>query len=200
MSSVWRRIFAIVLVLLMFGTGFAYAGAATIISPAQNAITTSSSLLISVKVTEPRTVRVTVYEEKISREAEDGSREYLAVDVSRFTKDDLAKIADVYDGKEAETLSTGVAASRYSSVIRSAAVNYTNTGDLGFYTKQISDVTPGLYRVRVETLGEDETVIEAVSSFVAVQKKAEEEKPSLFEGKQTSAVRAIQNVLKSLFK
>ena len=200
MSSAWRRIFAIVLILVMLGGSFVYAGGATIISPAQNTVTTSSSLLVSVKLTEPRTIRVTVYEEKTSREAADGTKEYVSTDVSKFTKDDLAKIADVYDGKDAKTLSTGATASRYASVVYSAAVTYTGTGDLSFYTKQLTDVSPGLYRVRVETLAEDETVTETVSSFVAVQKKAEEAKPNLFESKQTSAVRAIQNVLKSLFK
>ena len=201
MSSIWRRILSLVLVLLLLGTGFVYAGGATIISPAQNTVTTSSSLLVSVKLTEPQTIRVTVYEEKNSRENADGSKEYTSVDVSKFNKEDLGKIADVYAGKEAQTLSTGAVASKYSSIVYSTAVTYTNTSDVSFYTKQLSSVSPGLYRVRVEVLADDETVAETQNSFVAIQKKDEEKKQTnLFESKQTSAVKAIQNVLKSLFK
>ncbi len=200
MSSAWRRIFAIILVLVLLSGSFVYAGGATIISPAQNTVTTSSSLLVSVKLTEPVTIRVTVYEEKISTEAADGTKQYTSVDVSKFTKDDLGKIADVYAGKEGQTLSTGAVAAKYASVVYSKAVTFTGTGDVSFYTKQLSDITPGLYRVRVERLGENDSILETQSSFVAVQKKAEESKTNLFETKQTSAVRAIQNVLKSLFK
>ena len=46
-----RQFTAVLFVVLMFGTGFAFAGAAAIVSPASNTIIYSDSLLVSVKET-----------------------------------------------------------------------------------------------------------------------------------------------------
>ena len=83
--------------------------------------------------------------------------------------------------------------------------------EIGFYTKQIS-VTPGLYKIKAETLEtvmdwpegatepvEKVIVTETTSSLVAVKKKPEEKK-QVFQNNSTGAVTFIRKILKGLFK
>ena len=92
------------------------------------------------------------------------------------------------------------------------AALYTNTADIGFYTKQIT-VTPGLYKVKAETLEtvmewseEEQKLVEktlvsqTVSSLVAVKTKPEEEKTQVFQDSATGAVTFIRKILKNLFR
>lgn len=188
-----KRITAIILVCVLLAAGAVFgADAASIVSPAANSIVYTDSLLVSVKVTELKTIRVSVYEEKT------GTAETLAsVDVSKFTEEDLKAAADT----------------KYSEVLLGEAALYTNTADIGFYTKQIA-VTPGLYKVKAETLEtvmewseEEQKLVEktlvsqTVSSLVAVKTKpAEEEKTQVFQDTATGAVTFIRKILKGLFK
>ena len=59
-----RRITAIILAIAVLATGFVFADAAAIVSPAANSIVYTDSLLVSVKVTELKTIRVSVYAER----------------------------------------------------------------------------------------------------------------------------------------
>ena len=63
----FKRITAFVLTIVMLACSVSFAAdpAATIVSPVANSISTSDSILVSVKLNQPGTVRVTVYEEKI---------------------------------------------------------------------------------------------------------------------------------------
>ena len=188
-----RRITALILVLVLLAAGLCFgADAASIVSPAANSIVYTDSLLVSVKVTELKTIRVSVYEEKI-----DAQDKQTSVDVSKFTEEDLKTAAET----------------KYTDVLLGEAALYTNTADIGFYTKQIS-VTPGLYKVKAETLEtvmewseaeqklvEKTLVTQTVSSLVAVKTKpAEEEKTQVFQDTSAGAVTFIRKILKGLFK
>ena len=186
------RIVCLILVFAMLATGIVFADAAAIVSPAANSIVYTDSLLVSVKVTELKTIRVSVYEEKVvSGDA------LVTADVSKFTEADLKAAAG---------------SGKYTDVLLGEAAEYTNTVEIGFYTKQVS-VTPGLYKVKAETLEtvmewpEDATepvekviVTETKSSLVAVKKKPEEEKQQVFQNNSTGAVTFIRKILKGLFK
>ena len=187
-----RRIASLILVFAMLATSFVFADAAAIVSPAANSIVYTDSLLVSVKVTVLKTIRVSVYAEKIY-----SGDKLVTPDVSKFTEADLKAAAG---------------SGKYTDVLLGEAATYTNTVEIGFYTKQIS-VTPGLYKVKAETLEtvmewpegatepvEKVIVIETKSSLVAVKKKPVEEKPQVFQNNSTGAVTFIRKILKGLLK
>ncbi len=206
-----RSIVAFALCVVLMASTVCFASSAAIVSPAENSIIQGDSFLVSVKVTEKKTVRVTVYEE-----LESSGEELVSASVAKYTTDDLAAIASTaaIAAKNAEAaegegavddttykLSDGTTAKTYTSRVYSEAAEYTNTKDIGFYTKQFSSVKPGLYRVTVETLDEEGEVAEVLHSYVAVKKKPAEEKTTLFQNQQGStAIKFIQNLLKNLFR
>ena len=187
-----RRITAIILAIAVLATGLVFADAAAIVSPAANSIVYTDSLLVSVKVTELKTIRVSVYAEKVA-----SGDKLVNADVSKFTEADLKAAAG--DPK-------------YTDVLLGEAAEYTNTVEIGFYTKQIA-VSPGLYKVKAETLEkvmewpegaeapvEKVIVTETKSSLVAVKKKPTEEKTQVFQNNSTGAITFIRKILKGLFK
>ncbi len=187
-----RRIASLILVFAMLATGIVFADAAAIVSPAANSIVYTDSLLVSVKVTELKTIRVSVYAEKVV-----SGDKLVNADVSKFTEADLKAAAG---------------SGKYTDVLLGEAATYTNTVEIGFYTKQIA-VTPGLYKVKAETLEtvmewpegatepvEKIIVTETKSSLVAVKKKPVEEKPQVFQNNSTGAVTFIRKILKGLLK
>lgn len=187
-----KRVAALTMVIVMLAVNFVFAAGVSIVSPASNSIVYTDSLLVSVKVTEPKTIRVTVYEKRVK--AGDSS---VAADVSGVTSDNIAAYA---------------ADAKFSDVVISKAEDYTNTGEIGFYTKQLS-VKPGLYKVKVETL---ETVIEwppeggdpveavivtdTASSVVAVKTKPAEQKQTTLTTNSSGALTFIHKILKSIFR
>ena len=187
-----RRIASLILVFAMLATSFVFADAAAIVSPAANSIVYTDSLLVSVKVTELKTIRVSVYAEKVV-----SGDKLVNADVSKFTEADLKAAAG---------------SGKYTDVLIGEAAEYTNTVEIGFYTKQIS-VQPGLYKIKAETLEtvmewpegatepvEKVIVTETKSSLVAVKKKPVEEKKQVFQNNSTGAVTFIRKILKGLFK
>ena len=188
-----RRIVSLILVFAFLATGLVFAAdAAAIVSPAANSIVYTDSLLVSVKVTELKTIRVSVFAEKVA-----SGETLVTPDVSKFTEADLQAAAG---------------SGKYTDVLLGEAAYYTNTVEIGFYTKQIA-FTPGLYKVTADTLEtvmewpegaaepvEKVIVTEVKSSLVAVKKKPVEEKPQVFQDNSTGAVTFIRKILKSLFK
>jgi hypothetical protein len=199
---------ALLAVLLAFDAAFA----ASIVSPTDCSIAYSDSLLVSVKLSDSATVRVTVYKEQTGSEkevtADDGSVEketvYSDVDASNLTVNDLAAIAagkKTDDSGKLILLSTGSGIPDYHDEVFASSVEYSNqSAGIGFYTKKLSDVKPGLYKVVVETLDNRKEVTETVVSYTAVKEK-QEEKKSIFESiSQSSALKFLQNLLRGLFK
>ena len=187
-----RRIVSLILVFAMLSTGIVFADAAAIVSPAANSIVYTDSLLVSVKVTELKTIRVSVYAERVV-----SGDKLVNADVSKFTEADLKAAAG---------------SGKYTDVLIGEAATYTNTVEIGFYTKQIS-VSPGLYKIKAETLEtvmewpegatdpvEKVIVTETKTSLVAVKKKPVEEKKQVFQNNSTGAVTFIRKILKGLFK
>ena len=203
----FKRITAVLMIVFLCSTSFAFAGAAAIVSPAASTIVYSDSLLVSIKVTEPKTIRVTVYEEK-----ETSEELLVSAKVAAYTEADLAIIASaktqtgtlegaVGVAAAAEpTLSDGTAVKEYTSVAMGDAASYTCDSTLGFYTKQISSVSPGLYRIQVETLNNEGAVSEVIHSVVAVKTKPVEVKNNIFQAPQTGALQFLQTLLRNLFR
>lgn len=204
----YKRIVAIVITVILLCSSLVFAGAAVIVSPPSNVIIYSDSFLVSVKVAEPKTIRVTVYEQK-----EMNNEQLFSVNVTNMNSEDLALIAKgpapSVTGEAAATetvaanvatLSDGTAVKDYVPVALSEAATYTCTGQLGFYTKQMDNVKPGLYKIQVETISSDAEVTETVSNFVAVKVKPAAVKVNIFETPQTGALQFLQTLLKNLFR
>lgn len=198
------RVIAGVLAALLMSSLLSFAAVATIVSPATNAILYSDSILVSVKVTDARTVRVTVFEEK-----EQKGEELVAAAVASFNEKDLALIAAKKirglnglpaPGEGDGTTSDGQAVKSYVSTTISPAADYVCGDALGFYTKKVSDLKPGLFRVQVDTLQADGTIAETAHSLVAVKTKPPEEKSAIFPTPQPGAFQFLQTILKSIFR
>lgn len=209
MKSV-RRIIAIVCVFVVLASTSVFASA-SIISPSKNSIFYSDSFLVSVKLSDAEKIRVTVYEKKDSKQVEvvsesgavEKKTQYFSVDVSALTEDDIALIAagKLLDDKgEPVLLSTGESVKKYTDFTVGEAELFSNESGISFYTKQVSEVQPGLYRVKVELLDADGLVKSASSSVIAVKDKSLAPQDDVLDAPQPGAVTVIQNLLKSIFK
>jgi len=179
--------------------------AVSVVSPVANSIMYTDSVLVSVKLTEKATVNVTVYEEKdvTGVTVLNPAGELVSVDVSKLKEEDLA-ILSTYrtaaENAEVPVLSDGSKAKKYTDSVFCETVKYTNSGEIGFYTKQLTDVHPGLYRIQVDTLDDKGLITASTSSLIAVRQKEDEQKTNIFQNQNTSAFQFIQNLLKKVFK
>lgn len=168
----------VVVFVMMFTTTFAFAATdpnVTIVSPVSQSTITANNLLISVKLTQPKTsIRVNVYERK---EMVGGVLKSINLDTLSETN-----IPDLEELKPVAVMTTAA---------------FTCTNNLSFYTKQI-DIKPGIYEVRVETVDSAGKVKYTSYSYVGV--KENKENSELFETEQSGTFQFLQNVLKSIFK
>ena len=203
-----RRILAVAAAVVLLMASLSFASGALIVRPAQNSIIDTDTLLVSVKLTDKETVIITVFEEKISvkldKPNEDGkSYELVSVDPSAFTEEDLALIAEGKlkdeNGKDI-LLSDGTKLIKYVDSVFAETESYTNTKSVGIYTKQLSDLTPGLYKVKVDVLGNDGATVSSLFNIVAVKEKTEKTE-EIFNAQQNSGIKTtIQSILNKIFK
>lgn len=167
---------AITLILsILFSTSFVFAAAdpyVTIVSPVSQSTTSANNLLISVKITQPKVIRVYVYEKKMMVDGVPKSINLDAVSSNQPSLDSLK-----------------------NDLIMSSP-NFVCSNNLSFYTKQL-DITPGLYLVRVDTIDSAGKVKYTNYSYVGV--KANQAAPGLFESEQSGTFQFLQNILKSIF-
>ena len=224
----YKRIIAFVLTIVMLACSFSFAAdpTASIVSPAANSVFASDSLLVSVKLNNPCTVRITVYEEKIkvvdvnaTASAISGAA-VTAPAISAAAITETAITVPAINGEDAEFATyasvsyksvdttsfeaidfvSNPALSTYVDKIYLNPVTYTSTEKIGFYTKQLTGVKPGLYKIKVQVLDEKGKVTETVSSLIAIKAKPVVDEKVVFEQKQTGAIKVLQNLLKSIFK
>ena len=144
-----------------------------LVNPASNSTVYSSNLLISVKLTEPKTIKVSVFEEK---QMVNGT--LSAINLNMLTTSN-------------ETVNNA----GFTSVIVFDPPAFTSSNNLSFYTKQVN-LKPGLYRIRIDTLDDAKKVINTNNSYVAVKEKAE---AKIFETPQSGTMQFLQNLLKTIF-
>ena len=152
-----------------------------IVNPTASSTIYSTNLLISVKVSQPKTIRVNVTEEK--KKINDS---YYATTIDEILKAELAREA----GKPAAT---------FVSIPVEEADTYVSQNYLSFYTKRFEKVTPGTYRIRVETLVNGQVVYSSESLVMMKEKLAETTDAKIFISTQSGATQFLQNLLKSIF-
>ena len=220
------RITAMILaVCMLFGCSvFAATPKASIVSPAVNTVVTGDSLLVSVKVADKSSVKVYIFEEQLGDKAVDVKDftenevkavydDYLDVlaklsAVPREAASQSEKPAEEANAENAEPKETSGAAvtssaiisQKYTDVEYTSAAAFTASGELGFFTKQLTSVKPGLYRIQVDVIDGEGNATESVCNFVAVKEKPAETKSDIFETQQTGAMQFLSNLLKSLFR
>lgn len=164
-----------IIISMLCCSGIAFAAndyGVTIVSPANKSEIAANSLLISIKMTQPGTIRVSVYEEK--RNVSGKLVPILASDWKKGASIDAKSVA--YMPKE----------------------NFTSTNNLSFYTKQLNNVSPGTYRVQADVIGADgKKVYSTYSLTVVTDQAAGTEK--IFETSQSGTLQLLQNLLKSIF-
>jgi len=147
-----------------------------LVNPVSNSTIHSNNLLISVKVTEPKKIIVTVTEEK---QMINGTRSAVNVDVSVVSMNK----------------------SNLESVPVMKPVTFTCTNNLSFYTKQLNNLGEGLYKIQIETIDSTGKVLYTNSSYVVVKDKqpVASENSKIFETPQSGTLQFFQNVLKTIF-
>jgi hypothetical protein len=147
-----------------------------LVNPGPNSTVYSSNLLISVKLTEPRTIKVKVYEEQ---QMVNGT--LAAINLNTLT-----------------TANGTINAEGFTSVVVSAPDPFTSNNNLSFYTKQVS-LKPGLYKIQIDTLDAEGKAIYSDSSYVIVKEKPAVSEEKIFETPQSGTMQFLQNLLKTIF-
>lgn len=170
-----------VIFVLLCSTTFSFAAAdpaVTIVNPINKSTTTSSNVLISVKVTQPKSIRITLVELKYI-----SNGEYVSLDLNKITS----------GGGDAPKLEN-----MKSFPTSMQATNFKTYNNLTFCTKQVNGLKIGAYKVKVDTLdGAGRAIYSRESNFII--KSKEEPDAKTFENQQSGTFQFLQNILKSIF-
>lgn len=177
-------IIVMLMIIMMFSTAVSYAtqdSAVTIVNPTVNSTIYSTNLLISIKVTQPRTIKVKVTEEKKKI-------------------NDVLYSTTIDEIQKAETArQEGKPAAAIVSVPIGVADTYTSVNNLSFYTKKFENVTPGAFKITVETISGGQVIHSSESLVMMKEKQVETTDAKIFSTSQSGATQFLQNLLKSIF-
>lgn len=190
-NSIQTKLLAFLLVLgiavsgaFSVNTSLSFAAAdpdVTIVNPVNASTATSSNLLISVKVEQTKSLRISASEiRKITGKNPAG--ENITVPL---VETDLKGIVE--GTIEANTLS-------YNNI---SSEVFNSDKKLSFYTKKLEKITPGIYVIKVDTVAQ-EKVTHSSKAYVVVKNKPEAES-KMFETSQTGTAAFLQGLLKSVF-
>lgn len=147
----------------------------TLVNPVNNAIVYSNNLLISVKIQGQKSIRVQVYTEK------------------QMVNGTLSAV-----NIESLTLSNGAVNKKSFTESLYNTTTYRSKNNLSFYTKQLNDLSPGLYKIKVDTLDSGEKPIYSMERYFVIKEKQEED-TKIFDKPQSGTMQFLQNLLKNIF-
>ena len=197
----WKRILAMLLIVaLVFLVALtpsidksygAEDPAVTVVNPINNTTVYANSILISIKLTAPETIKINLYKQVKNDAA--GNPVPLSFGEWDKIQDELKAIAS----------GSAVTTSPSIQVLQGwvmETVTFTSTGDLAFFTKKVENLGSGVYKIKIDTLDKDEKIIYSQDQIVFVKEKAAQPvKPSVFENSQPGTVSFLQNLLRSIF-
>jgi hypothetical protein len=146
----------------------------TIVNPVSGQTIYAESLLVSVKVTAPMTVRVLV------------TQEFKVVGGENTT----VSIEEYLRTESRETASVNVGQSE----------SFTSTNNLSFYTKKVDSIKPGVYKITVSTIDAEGKVSFTNTSHVEI--KPREENPAEItseESQQSGPAQFLRGLLRIIF-
>lgn len=179
---------------MVFSTSTASAAsdpAVTVVNPVSGTTIYSNSLLISVKLTAPETIRVNLYKQV----KHDAAGTPVAITYEEWDrhKDELASIAS---GSATITAPSITALNGWVM----EPVVFSSTSDLSFFTKKVENLSYGIYKISIDTVASDGSVIYNTSQYVILKEKAAAPEPvNVFQNSQTGTVNFLQNLLRSIF-
>jgi hypothetical protein len=146
----------------------------TIVNPVSGSVVYSDNLLVSVKMTAPVEIRVLVTQEFVVVDDEDTS-----VSLTEHLETPSGQIRSVEFGTVEE---------------------FTNVNNLSFFTRRVEDVTPGIYRITVQTVNERGDVLHTNSSPVEVRAPEDNAANTAQTSTQGSGTaQFLRNVLRTIF-
>lgn len=168
----------IIVISLISSSVFAFAAnPVVLVNPVANSIVYSSNLLISVKLTQPATIKVQVFEE-------------------------LQIVNGVWSAVNIDTLSlTGNGVNNTDSFKSTPVMKedtFTSNRNLSFYTKQVNDLKPGLYKIQIKVVDSSGKTTDTIKRHVAIKQKTENG-TKIFDTPQSGTMQFLQNLLKSIF-
>ena len=174
-----KQIIAFTITFLLFlstATVFATANPSiTIVNPVSGATIYSDNLLVSVKMTTPSAIKVSV-----TQEVKTVNGNHTSITLEEYQTLEKTQI---------------------SSIAVGTADNFTSTNNLSFYTKKVDGIKPGVYKITVETIDADSNVIHTNASPVEI--KAKEENPAnatTLESQNSGPAQFLKNILRAIFK
>lgn len=148
----------------------------TIVNPVPGAVIYSSHLLVSVKTTEPSTIRVSVTNQVVTVNGVETS----------VTLEQYQAITD---------------RSQISSVQVGTAQTFTSQNNLSFHAKRLDNIPPGIYRVTVHTLDEGGNIIHTNARSLELRSRPESVTPApAAEAQNTGATHFLTNLLRAIFR
>lgn len=169
-----------VILVLLFSTVFSSAAedpSVVLVNPVSNSTIYSSNLLISVKLTQPKTIKVSVF---VAKQIVNGTTSAVSVSSISVTQ-------------------AALNSANYTDTPVMEPVQFVSTNNLSFYTKQVNDLKPGLYKVQVDTLDGAGKAVYTSSSYVAIKEKVETAEAKIIDTPQTGTMQFLQNLLQTIF-
>ena len=77
--------------------------------------------------------------------------------------------------------------------------DYEKRDRIGFYTKQLNDIEPGLYSLKVDSLDGNGNITDTYSKYFIVKPNASKTTTTIYESQPSNKVLFFQSVFKSLF-
>lgn len=165
--------------------------AVTVVNPLNNTTVYAKSVLISIKLTAPETIKINVYKQVKHDSA--GNPVTLSFGDWDKVQEELKAIAS------GSTVATNPSIQILQGWVMEP-VTFTSTGDLAFFTKKVEDLSTGVYKIKIDTIDKDEKIIYTKEQIVFVKEKAAQPvKASVFENSRPGTVSFLQNLLKSIF-
>ena len=156
----WESLLAtLVMIALVFVVGLSFSvdkaygaedPAVTIVNPLNNTTVYSNSILISIKLTAPETIKVNVYKQ-VKHDAK-GNPSTVTFGEWEKNQEELKAIAagtSSFTNPSIQVLQGWV----------TETVSFTSTSDLAFFTKKVENLSNGVYRIRIDTIDNDDKVI-----------------------------------------
>lgn len=175
----------VVILTMLFTTVIASAAsdtAVTIVNPVNESLVYSDSLLVSVKVTQPKTIRVFVSEKKQTVDGED-----VSIDVTKLMTGSVTTAAELL--KNAKNVQV------------CDSEKFACANNLSFFTKQVNNLDPGVYEIQVDTLNNAGEKTYSSTSLVAMMgKQATEDQSKIIDTAQNGTLNFFKDLIKNLFK